>query len=665
YYTVNGNTTTYFDTLSPSSTPALTVTASPNAYQPTSIVYSFTGAAGPETITEKLQPTYYQTEFGCSGVQESTGSPNQVYELDLPNGTKYQFAYDLNTADVSNVTLPTGGAITYSRSFTCASGWAGGSATLSRTDNVDNGAWSWSQTPNSGGTETAQTDPQGGVSDSFYQGGFPVSAELFAGSVAEEVNTCYNGATTTCLSSAPSLPITDRVTATVMMGSTQAPNQAKQLHQTFDGLGKPTEVDETDWFPAAQPGPYIRKTTISYQAIAGVGEIPTQVRATDSGGNRVAEADYAYDQTTPQATGGVLNHGAPPLGIRGNLTSVTRWLNLGGASPVTTVTYDDTGQPLTSTDANGNATSFSYADNYAGAPGGIVTNAFATTVTKPQTRSPNLASHVTHASFLYATGAVASSTDENGQLTSYAYADPLSRLTETDYPDSGATRFTYDDGAPQTVEVRRLLSGTWSSGTSSDSFVETDGLGREVIAASANSEATPWDRVDTCYDSAGRLLSVSYPYQASSPTGTPNCSAAGDARSYDGMNRLTKITHSDGSAINYSYAGRAVEAQDEGNGNAQPMTRIYQPDGLGRLASVCEVTAATQQGSDGAPGACGLDIAATVFLTTYSHDLLNDLIQVNQGRLAARSFFFDSLGRMTEDNSPEECPDEHIVYSRR
>src|SRR6185437_4679006 len=119
------------------------------------------------------------------------------------------------------------------------------------------------------------------------------------------------------------------------------------------------------------------------------------------------------------------------------------------------------------------------------------------------------------------------------------------------------------------------------------------------------------------------------------------------------MNRLVTITHSDSSAVHFTYYGRALEVQDEGNGNAQPRTIITQPDGLGRVASVCEVTSVAQKGSDGAPAACNLDLAATGFLTTYSYDLLNDLTQVNQGRAALRAYSFDTLGRMTEDNSPE------------
>ena len=39
----------------------------------------------------------------------------------------------------------------------------------------------------------------------------------------------------------------------------------------------------------------------------------------------------------------------------------------------------------------------------------------------------------------YSTGELASAIDENGKTTSYTYSDPLNRLTNTSYPDGGAT----------------------------------------------------------------------------------------------------------------------------------------------------------------------------------------------------------------------------------
>jgi RHS repeat-associated protein len=92
--------------------------------------------------------------------------------------------------------------------------------------------------------------------------------------------------------------------------------------------------------------------------------------------------------------------------------------------------------------------------------------------------------------------------------------------------------------------------------------------------------------------------------------------------------------------------------QDEGNGSSH-VTKIYQTDGLGRLASTCEVTSATQLGISPTPAACGQDIAATGFLTTYGYDTLGNLASVSQGGLNPRTYSYDMLSRVTQEVSPE------------
>src|SRR5947199_3295194 len=67
--------------------------------------------------------------------------------------------------------------------------------------------------------------------------------------------------------------------------------------------------------------------------------------------------------------------------------------------------------------------------------------------------------------------------------------------------------------------------------------------------------------------------------------------------------------------------------------------------------SVCEVSSATQMGITPSPAACGQDIAATGFLTSYQYGTLS--MTVNQGGLNARSYNYDMLGRLTSESNPE------------
>jgi RHS repeat-associated protein len=170
--------------------------------------------------------------------------------------------------------------------------------------------------------------------------------------------------------------------------------------------------------------------------------------------------------------------------------------------------------------------------------------------------------------------------------------------------------------------------------------------------------------VDTLYDAVGRVSFKSYPYQGpgSPPSHACSSSMPGDTFAYDPLNRITQVTHSDNSTVLTSYIGRATSVQDEGNG-AQRVQRISQVDGLGRLASLCEVTSTTLTvGISGSttPSVCGQDISGTGFLTTYAYDTLGNLTSVAQCPLNPRTFTYDSLSRLLCADNPEvqnaACP---------
>jgi YD repeat-containing protein len=107
-----------------------------------------------------------------------------------------------------------------------------------------------------------------------------------------------------------------------------------------------------------------------------------------------------------------------------------------------------------------------------------------------------------------------------------------------------------------------------------------------------------------------------------------------------------------------TYTGRAEEVQDEGNGNGSfRVTSVSQTDGLGRLASVCEVTSTTllegQNSGDKTPALCGQDINLKGFLTTYQYDALNNLTSATQGSVGSRLFYYDGLSRLIHAVNPE------------
>jgi RHS repeat-associated protein len=198
------------------------------------------------------------------------------------------------------------------------------------------------------------------------------------------------------------------------------------------------------------------------------------------------------------------------------------------------------------------------------------------------------------------------------------------------------------------------------SGKCGDISTVTDGLGR-LSQTQLNSDPSGTTYTLTTYDGLGRVSKVYNPTRCSSITSNCNNETTWGytAYTYDALGRTTQVTESDNSTVVSIYTGRAAEVTDEGNGGA-PVQRISQVDGLGRLTSVCEVTSATQLGSGGAPGACGQDIVATGFLTTYGYDALGNLSAVNQGTLGQRTFAYDSLSRLLCAANPETwiatCP---------
>lgn len=403
-------------------------------------------------------------------------------------------------------------------------------------------------------------------------------------------------------------------------------------------------------------GPLRRHTGIVYHAFSNTNILnePDSVTVYDGSGNQIKQSAFGYDASSLLPSGAA-NLVAPP-GLRGNLTSATRWLNT-GTSPKTTYNYYDTGQVQSTTDPCGNTTcsdmtgtshttSYSYTDSYASCGGAAPpvggTNAYLTQITDPL-------GHTQSFCYGYNDGQLRGSTDPNGQLTQYNYNDVLARLKETDYPDGGKTYLSYNDSPynsstpSPSVTTTKLVNST----TNLVSTSAMDGLGHTVQTKISDPNCSTGDTTNTTYDGFGRVYTVSNPF----------CSA-GDLtygltqHTYDALGRTSGVTHPDGSIVTTTYFGRATQVQDEGNGT-QSVTRISQVDGLGHLMSVCEVSSTSLPGVGG-PRACGQDISnATGYPTTYLYDPLDNLLQVNQENISPRAFVYDSLSRLISASNPE------------
>ncbi|HET9284165.1 MAG TPA: RHS repeat-associated core domain-containing protein [Candidatus Angelobacter sp.] len=624
---------------------------------PNPIVFTYHDSTNtPRTVTVNYSTYTVKTNFGCVGVTDYGPTSNPlVSSIVYPDGSSYSFTYEPTpgfagdvTGRIQSVTLPTGATITYNytggnNGIICADGSTAGlsrattDGTSSYSRSGSGTAWTTTFNDATPGTPNKTTISFQTSSNNFYE----TQRIVYQGSgptVLSQIDTCYNGGVPPCTSAALTLPFSS-IDKYLTLGNQQS--RTTTIFSTL--LGLPTRFNEYD-FGVNTPGPLLRSTIIAYAALGNnIADHPASIIVQDGSGNQKAKTTFAYDETAAITTTSVPMHTAI-TGSRGNLTTQSQWLDTTGANLSTIFTYDDTGNVLTSTDPGGHQTTFSYADNFSD---GINrnSNAYLTKVTQPATSSPNAASHISSTQYEPNTGLASMTTDQNGQQTTFTY-DLMLRPLLTNFPDGGQTSVSYPSPTETDVQKKIDASRSTFSATLLDSY------GRVRRTAVANAEATPYDVTDVCYDSNGRTKFQSYPYQASSYTGVQVCSGAGDSFAYDGAGRTTMVTHSDSSTVQVSYSGRAAQITDEGNGSFN-VSRIQQSDGLGRLTAICEVTSVSLLGNGGTPTSCGLDIAATGFLTTYGYNTLGNLTSVTQGSLVNRIFAFDSLSRMTSESEPE------------
>ena len=182
--------------------------------------------------------------------------------------------------------------------------------------------------------------------------------------------------------------------------------------------------------------------------------------------NQCASTLYYYDQTTPIEYGTMEGHlSAPPSSVRGNLTSVSRWVSSAPCQPGATGTWIysnqsvyDTGMVQQSSDFLGYSTTYVYSGTYYGA--------YPTTIS-------NALGQPTYYLYDSNTGLPTKITDPNNQPTLYSY-DIMLRPTQVNYPDGGETIFNYP--SPTVVEELDNIDGSHFK----DTYSYFDGMGRMI-----------------------------------------------------------------------------------------------------------------------------------------------------------------------------------------
>jgi YD repeat-containing protein len=623
-------------------------------------IYSYTGPTGAiETLELCYGTLTYQTDFAQSGVSEVQNAPNTtktgtfVVTMILNDGTKYTIDWD-GYGDVTSIGLPTGGSITYAWTNIsipyCANG-AGAvvsRAVVSRTvyDGTTSRTWNytWGAQQSNGSITNTATDPLGNDTVHAFSGiasthcnPYETTTTVYQGSTSGPVLQTIN---TTYLGNKGSLDTAINVVPTSIQ--TTMGGSVKSVTKTYDtglGAGHPIFGDvltEQDYDWGVSPhGPLLRQTNTSYlwqtnssYATAGLLDLPSSVVVENGSGTRVAETDYTYDESAYLTPSGITTSHVTPLeSVRGNLSTVSKWLNTG--SPVVSHTnWYDTGEPYLKIDPKLNQTKYAYSGTYAGA--------YPTTIT-------NALGQITTNVYDFNTGVLTSATDPNNQTSSFTY-DTMFRKAQDTYPDGGQTTYCYTDlggatcsasAAPFDLVITKKIT---SSGTPLTETAVTDGLGR-VVQSQVNSDPSGVVYVDTTYDADGRKYTVSNPYRTKTDPTYGITSTV-----YDALGRTCVVIPPDGTSVaNTScpatqpsndvfttYSGNTTTVADQ-----QGKSRESQTDGLGRLTNVWE------------------DPASLDYETVYTYDTLGDLLTVVQGGSHNRTFVYDSLKRLTSSTNPE------------
>jgi len=701
--------TTYTDTLG---TTALVLSGSGTASSPYYFTYpapsSSSSTCNPITdcasYTMAFEEYTVATNFGVAGVAEygpGTSGVPLVSSIQLPDGTQYQFTYEKTpgsscsplpntyssncvTGRIASVTLPTGGEIQYTYSGGSNGIFSDGSAAgLTRLicptpQTCSSGAsWLYTRTLENGipgpasSWQTTVTDPNGNntvinfaedantttPTYSLYETGRVIN-QLISGTQTPllTTTTCYNGNYAYCATLGTT--VTSPITQTDFYR--QLPNGQTALSELqYNIYGLVTNDNEYDYGAVVGSAPghthEIRQTTILYYTpFNGVADMMQTVSVYDwTSGRIVASTTYTFDGVAVVATSGTPQH-VSVSGGRGNLTTFATEAN-GSTTLYQQYTYYDTGMLNNSTSADASSsttcaskpsicTTYNYSNVNA-----TCGNAFATSLSEPMSLSRSMTWNCTGAVML-------TLKDENGNTATIDYSTDA-YFWRPDYTLDQLNNKTTLSYSSTTAESKLEFN---NNNSVSDALVTVDGFGRPILSQRAQDTTfTEYDTNETDYNNVGLPWRSTMPFQAA-PSAI-NLSAPGVTTSYDALGRpwapsgSAAITDGGGGTVSYAYNNNDILQTVSGSGSTQSFQKQYEYDGLGRLTSVCEVTAGTTAWPG---GTCGQSNSLTGYWTKYTYDALGDLLTVTQNTQAtsntqSRTYTYDMLSRLTSETNPE------------
>ena len=626
------------------------------------VTYSYPTESGSAKYTVNYSSQNIQTNFGCSGIAEYSGTASLVTSIVIPDGTKYSFTYD-SVGRIASVALPTGGSITYNYpglndGIACSDGSItnvtrilnpGGTWTYWRAQ-VSGSEWQTyvetppdPQNPNNYVDLTTlyfQQDPNTGnyyeTQRTVDQGGTPILT----------TTTCYNSNNSNCTTTSVSTPISERAVTLQYANNGLTSQTAVSYNATY---GFVTAMTQYGYGAGGVPGAALRKTQIAYASLGnGIVDRPSSVTVTDGNGNLLSKTTYAYDEYSLQTTSGVAQH-VSVSGSRGNLTTISSYVT---ASTYLSkhFNYFDTGTVYQATDANNAVTTYGFSSLTA-----TCQDSFPTSVVLPNSLSTSMTWNCNG-------GVELTAQDANGSTTTTNYTDPnFWRPTSVVAPWTSAatttTNFTYTpyntgNQTLENVDSQMLFNNNQSV---LETLTTMNQFGQKIYSQiHQGPSSADWDTWQTLYDSFSRASQTSMPCPSSSTTFTNQnqaCpSSALTTTGFDALNRPVQIQDGGGGYVQYSFGQNDV-LQTLGPAPSGENTKRNQTeyDALGRPTSVCEITTLSGYTT------CTQTNSNNGYYTTYSYSVNSSgypTTTVNQSG-QTRVYTYDLLGRLISEQNPE------------
>ncbi len=361
----------------------------------------------------------------------------------------------------------------------------------------------------------------------------------------------------------------------------------------------------------------------------------------------VARTDSAYDEVAyPLLTYSDLtspDYTDPGNVVRGNLTTLTRYVDAAATLSLQTHSqFDQCGNLRKIWNERGIEFETQYSSTYK--------HAYATRNITP---IPDLggtygssAAFESSATFDFTTGLTLTTTDVNGQITTFSYQDdnqiydPLNRVRKVTRPDGGWTKSTFGDSVG---DLFKLTETKQDATRTTKTYEYFDPLARPsrtfVSELGADYLAT-----DVIYDQMGRTWKASNPYRTATLNGVADITNTSHwtITTYDPLGRVNDITLPDSSIVQMSYQGVYTTITDQAG-----KVRRQKVDALGRIVRVDEPNASGSLGVVDSPAQP----------TFYEYDTQGRLVHIAQGSATVqhRYFKYDALGRLTHERQVEQA----------